>query len=218
MTSEQIIEQTRQAVIDGDAESSRKLAGSWLEMGLDPLLLINRALTPGIEDVGRLWEEGEYFLPELVAGAEAVKTGMQILEKELSQMKNPLSETRRVIIGTIFGDIHDIGKSLVATLLRANGYRVQDLGSDVHASRFLEAFQKEPADLICISALLTTTMIGIPDVIRIFNEHSCRSQVKFLIGGAPVTGSWAETIGADGYGADAVDAVRTANRLIGKIQ
>ena len=205
-----LLQKAFDAVTDGDAESARDAAGAWLAAGGSPLDLVNHALTPGIREVGRLWEDGEYFLPELVSGAEAMKAAMAVLEPAMGRANAGASGARAILIGTVRGDIHDIGKSLVATMLKANGFHVVDLGADVAPERFLRAFHDHDAALICLSALLTTTMTGIPELIRLFESSGVRSQVAFMAGGAPVTREWALEAGVDYYGDSAVDAVRIA--------
>lgn len=213
MSKSELQEAAFAAVVNGDSDAAQGYARQWLALGLAPLDLIDAALTPGIAKVGQLWEEGDYFLPELAAGAEAMKAAMQVLDPAMVSA-DPGHLHRPVVIGTVFGDIHDIGKSLVATMLRANGFNVIDLGADVPAIEFLKASSRNKAHLICISALLTTTMIGIMDVIAVFRQAGLRDSVKFLVGGAPITREWALGIGADGYGDNAVTAVREAKLLI----
>jgi corrinoid protein of di/trimethylamine methyltransferase len=213
MDTTELLGRTRQAVLDGDAEAARKAAAEWLEGKGSPLQLIDEALTVAIREVGDKWEAGEYFLPELVSGAEAVKAAMGVLEPALAGQTGADQTKQSVVIGTVQGDIHDIGKSLVATMLSANGFAVTDLGADVSAERFLAAQRETGAGLICLSALLTTTMVTIPSVIRAFEEQGLRSKVRFLVGGAPITREWAREIGADEYGESAVDAVRAARAL-----
>ncbi len=213
MNQDELIAKGKQAVISGDVGQAEECSRKWLELALDPFDLIHHAFTPGIQSVGDLWEDGEFFLPELVAGAEAMKAGMAILEKKLIQGDGYLP-SGIVIIGTVQGDIHDIGKSLVATMLRANGFHVIDLGSDVSAQRFLEAYQTHHPRIICLSALLTTTMTGIPEIISLFENQGIRSHIRFLVGGAPVTREWAVQIGADAYASNAVDAVHVTRQLI----
>jgi methanogenic corrinoid protein MtbC1 len=209
----ELLERTRQAVLDGDVEAARAAAGEWLAGSGSAMQLIDEALTVGIRQVGDKWEAGEYFLPELVSGAEAVKAAMQVLEPALVGQSGG-GEAATVIIGTAQGDIHDIGKSLVATMLSANGFAVTDLGADVSAERFIEAQRETGANLVCLSALLTTTMVGIPSVIQAFEQQGLASKVRFLVGGAPITREWALEIGSE-YGESAVDAVRVARKLTG---
>ena len=211
MDTTELLERCRQAVLDGDVEAARKAAGEWLAGSGPALQLIDEALTVGIHQVGDKWEAGEYFLPELVSGAEAVKAAMQVLEPALAGQSGG-GKAAAVLIGTAQGDIHDIGKSLVATMLSANGFAVTDLGADVSAERFIAAQRETGASLVCLSALLTTTMVGIPAVIQAFEARGLSSKVRFLVGGAPITREWAQEIGSE-YGESAVDAVRVAREL-----
>jgi trimethylamine corrinoid protein len=209
----EIAERAKKAIIDGDSDAAAACAREWLACGGSPLDLIDGALTPGIREVGDLWERGDYFLPELVSSAEAMKAAMAILEPgaagEGAQSRGPIA-----VIGTVEGDIHDIGKTLVASMLRANGFKIFDLGVDVSPGRFLDTAREKGAGLVCLSALLTTTMTGIKDVIRLFQSEPLGGKVRFLVGGAPVTREWAREIGADGYAANAVEAVAAARELM----
>ncbi len=217
MDRETLLEQGKNAIIDGDSDAAEASALTWLEKGFPPIELIDQSLIPGIQAVGKLWEDGEFFLPELVSGAEAMKAAMTHLEDHLEMTDESRRNVKSAIIGTVKGDIHDIGKSLVSTMLRANGFKVRDLGADVAPETFLEAFQEMGPAVICASALLTTTMTGIPDLIRCFEENGVRDRVRFMVGGAPVSREWAVEIGADGYGSNAVDAVPTAEKLAGEL-
>ncbi len=209
-------QEQRQAIVAGDSDMARDLARAAIERGLDLARCIEQGFVAGIEEVGRLWEEGEYFLPELMHSAEALKAAMAILRPELLRRGEKASSAGRVVIGTVQGDIHDIGKTLVATFLEANGFEVVDLGRDVPLADFVEAAWRERAQLIGLSALLTTTMPGQAEVVRLCDERGLRPGVAVMIGGAPVTRRYAESIGADGFAANAVDAVAEARRLLAR--
>ena len=202
------LESCRQAIIDGDAERSAELAKLTLDQGMEVLEVIDRGFVEGIREVGRLWEEGELFLPELVIGADAMKKAMDILQPALEGGSGQ-EKLGHVVIGTIEGDIHDIGKTLVATMLAANGFEVTDLGADVPVAKFVETAEEKKADWIAISALLTTTMPGQKKVIEMLAEKSVAG-VRVMVGGAPCSEEWASEIGADGYAGDAVAAVALA--------
>jgi corrinoid protein of di/trimethylamine methyltransferase len=200
------LEQCHRAVLDGDAESARALAERTLADKRDLLETIERGFASGIREAGRRWETGEYFLPELAFSAEAMKAAMAVLDPALAEGARAGSSRGVVVIGTVQGDIHDIGKSLVATLLAANGYQVVDLGADVAHSRFVEEVSHYGADFLCMSALLTTTMSGQRDVIEMLSEGGLRERVRVVVGGAPTSAEWAREIGADGHAPSAAAA------------
>jgi corrinoid protein of di/trimethylamine methyltransferase len=201
------------AVLEGNDPEAGALAREALAAGIPPLEAIDSGLVPGIREAGRLWDEGEYFLPELVASAQAMKAAMAVLQPALQGGGGGRS-LGRVVIGTVEGDIHDIGKTLVATLLAANGFEVHDEGADVSPARFVEKARSVGADLLCASALLTTTMSRQKDLITAVREAGLTAKV--CVGGAPVTRAWAESIGADGFADNAVAAVALARRLVGR--
>lgn len=212
--SQQILDKLAQAVIDGEPEDATEAAQEALAQGLEPLDCINNGLTPGIDRVGELFATGEYFLPDLILGGDAMKAALEILEPALKgdQERKILG---RVVLGTVEGDLHEIGKTLVGTMLTANGFQVTDIGVDKPASEFVNAVKKTGATLVGASALLTTTMLHQQEVIDALREAGLGDQVKVIVGGAPVTESWAEKIGADGYAEDAISAVAVAKKLAG---
>jgi corrinoid protein of di/trimethylamine methyltransferase len=198
----------------GDVAVAESCAREALEAGMPALRTVEDGFSPGIRELGSLFEEGESFLPELVMGAEAMKAGLAVLRPQMISEGSERSSLGRAVIGTIQGDIHDIGKSLVATMLEASGFEVTDLGADVYFDGFVQAAKDQSAHLVCVSALLTTTMIGVKGVIEALKREGIRDSVKVLVGGAPVTESWALEMGADAYGSDALDGVRAAKRLL----
>ena len=212
MEKEEILKNLAQAVIDGEPEDAEALARKALELGLNPLECITNGLTVGIQKVGELFSTGEYFLPELIIGAEAMKKALEILEPALlGEQKREVIAT--VVLGTVAGDLHEIGKTLVGTMLTANGFRVVDIGVDQSANDFIQAVRDSGASIVGASALLTTTMLQQEKLIQALKEADLRDQVKVMVGGAPVTASYAEKIGADGYAEDAISAVQLAMRL-----
>jgi trimethylamine corrinoid protein len=201
------------AVLDGDEARAARGAQEALTGGIAPLEAIERGLVAGIRRAGELWEEGEYFLPELVTAAQAMKAAMALLQPELAR-RGEGRELGRVVIGTVHGDIHDIGKSLVATMLAANGFMVADEGTSVSVERFVARAKELDADLVCASALLTTTMARQRELVAAVRTAGVRARV--MVGGAPVTPEWAAGIGADGHADNALAAVTVARRLVGR--
>jgi corrinoid protein of di/trimethylamine methyltransferase len=203
-----------QAVVDGEPEDAVELAQQALDAGLDPLECINQGLTKGIDRVGALFAEGEYYLPDLIIGGEAMKGALTVLEPALAANQER-EVVGRVVLGTVQGDLHEIGKTLVGTMLTANGFEVTDIGIDKPASEFIAAIKESNATLIGASALLTTTIPEQQKIIEALAEAGLRDKVKVMVGGAPVTQAWADKIGADGYAEDAIAAVAVAKKLVG---
>jgi corrinoid protein of di/trimethylamine methyltransferase len=211
--SAEMYEKLAQALIDGEPEDAEELAKQALDQGLDPLTCINEGLTKGIQRVGDLFSSGEYFLPELIIGAEAMKKALAVLEPAMvgDQSREVVG---RVVLGTVEGDMHEIGKTLVGTMLIANGFQVFDIGVDQSAEQFVAAVKENNADIVGASALLTTTMLQQKKLIEALEEAGLRDQVKVMVGGAPVTTNFSSEIGADGYAEDAISAVDLAFRLV----
>lgn len=213
--SQELYQAMAQSVIDGEVDEARRLAQQALAQGLDPLAAINQGFIPGVNHVGEQFSRGEMFLPDLVLAGEAMKAAIAVLEPEMTRRGTQRQTLGKVVIGTIEGDIHDIGKTLVATMLAASGFQVYDLGVDVPIARFVEKAREVEADIVGLSALLTTTMARQADAIAALTEAGLRPRVKVMVGGAPVTASWAAEIGADGTSEDAIGAVAVARRLVG---
>ncbi len=213
MSSELFAAMTR-SILDGEAEDAADLARQALAQGLDPLAAINQGYVPGIQQVGQEFSCGDAFLPELVMAGEAMKAAIAVLEPEMARQGVERSLEGRVVIGTVHGDIHDIGKTLVGTLLAAHGFEVHDLGVDVEVTRFVETARAVKADIVGLSALLTTTMVVQRDVIEALEDAGLRPSVRVMVGGAPVTRQWAAEIGAEGYSEDAAGAVQVARQLM----
>jgi corrinoid protein of di/trimethylamine methyltransferase len=205
----------QKSIVDGAPENAHDLALAALEQGLSPMELIDAGFLPGMTFVGEQFARRTMFLPDMMASAEAMKAAMSVIEPELKKLGQERPTAGTVILGTTKGDIHEIGKTLVGTLLTANGFRVHDLGVDVGSEAFAARARELGADVVGISALLTTTMRGQRGVIEEFQRAGLRSQVKIVVGGAPVTRQWAAEIGADGYAKDAVSAVALVKDLMG---
>lgn len=211
---ERMYEAMRQSVVDGEPEDAERLAREALAHGLDPLEAINRGFVPGINTVGERFGCGEMFLPDLVRAGAAMRAATQLLEAELLRRGAVRQAAGVLVLGTVKGDIHEIGKNLVGTLFTANGFRVHDLGVDVPIEKFVDQAGALGADLVGVSALLTTTMTGQRKVVEALDRAGLRGRIKVLIGGAPVTREWAREIGADGYSEDAAGAVAVARQLL----
>ncbi|NLF12540.1 MAG: cobalamin-binding protein [Anaerolineaceae bacterium] len=216
MPDDRLYEQMAQAVIDGLPDKARQLAEQALSQGIDPLEAINRGYKPGMDVVGEGFANGDLFIPDLMMSGEAMKAAIAALEGELSRRKQQRDVLGKVVIGTVEGDIHEIGKTLVATMLAANGFEVYDLGVDVSARAFVDKVREVDADVLGLSALLTTTILNQETVILTLKEAGLRDRVKVIIGGVPASEEWAQEIGADGYAENATEAVATVKQLVGR--
>ena len=213
--SEDLFKQMAQAVIDGDDDEAIALAQQALDQGVDPLEAINKGYTAGMDVVGELYSTGDYFLPDLILGGEAMKAALAALEPALKASGQVREVLGTVVLGSVKGDIHEIGKSLVGSMLSANGFDVYDLGIDIEADEFVTKAREYNADIVALSALLTTTMLHQRDVIELLAEAGFRDRVKVMVGGSPVTQGWADQIGADGFAEDAAGAVVVAKKMMG---
>lgn len=213
MSKEDIFNQMTQSIITGDRQTAESMALYAIDNKLDLIDVIEKGFIPGIQKVGDLWEEGEYFLPELITSSECMKSVMNILQPEMEKAHIQKKSLGKIVIGTVQGDIHDIGKNLVASMFSANGFDVIDLGGDVPLEKFIDSALEVNADFICMSALLTTTMLGQKQVIEMLKKKEIRDRFKVMVGGSPVTQKWANEIGADGYAENATQAVITAKKL-----
>jgi len=208
---EDILIRLRSAVLNCDVASAERAAREAIKVGIDPVEAIERGLTPAVREVGELFAGGEVFLPELIMAGEAMKAGAAVLQPLIPKGKR-MRHRGRVVIGTVAGDLHDIGKSIVVAMLVAEGFHVDDLGVDVPARSFVEEARRLDADIVAMSALLTSALPEMKRVIQLLEEELLPA-VKVLVGGAATTKRYAESIGADGWGGDAVEAVREAVRL-----
>ena len=213
--TEPIYQAMAQSVIDGDADQAAKLAQQAVAAGIDPLEAISKGFVLGVNYIGDQFSKGEAFLPELVMAGEAMKAAVAILEPEMARRGTVRQVLGKVVLGTVEGDIHEIGKTLVGTMLSASGFQVFDLGVDVSPQKLIDKAKAERADIIAVSALLTTTMVKQKELVETLNAQGLRSQFKVMVGGAPVTREWVKLIGADGYSEDATGAVVVAKQLLG---
>jgi len=210
------LQRLRDAVLNGDPKTSVSVTREALAAGVDPMELITGYMVPAMDEAGRRFEFEEYFVPELLLSARAMKGSLELLRPLLAAQGAQLAG--RVVIGTVKGDLHDIGKNLVAAMLEGGGFDVLDIGADVSPEKFIEAAKSRNANIVCLSALLTVTMPAMRTTIEAFKQAGVREQVKIMVGGAPVTRQFAAEIGADGYSDNASTAVALARQLIAAAQ
>ncbi len=213
--ADELYDQMKQSVIDGEAEIAEELAAKGLAAGLPPADILDKGFVKGIEEVGDLFGRGEFFLPELVQGAEAMKAAVAVLQPALDASGGGRKTMGTALAGTVAGDIHEIGKTIVCSMLSAAGFTVTDVGCDVPVETFVGKVKELKPDLLLLSALLTTTMPNQQKTIEALKSAGLREGVKVMIGGAPTTRAWADEIGADGYAEDAIEAVATAKGILG---
>lgn len=215
MTTE-IFEAMAQSILDGDIEAAGTLARRAIDQGIAPLDAINNGYVVGINQVGEDFSAGIAYLPDLVLAGATMKAAMEVLEPELAKSETEWKSLGVVVLATVEGDIHDIGKNIVGAMLSASGFKVYDLGIDVSIASIVDKAREVDADIIAVSALLTTTMMKQEDVVEAVEEAGLRDRIKIMVGGAPVTQEWVDHIGADGFGEDAIGAVNMAKALVGK--
>jgi corrinoid protein of di/trimethylamine methyltransferase len=215
MQNEELFKEMAQSITDGDDIKAAELAQKSIDLGIDPLEAINNGFVNGVNFVGDQFSCGNMFLPELVMAGEAMKAAVAVLEPELAKRGSERKMLGKVVLCTVEGDIHEIGKTLVGTMLSATGFQVYDMGVDVPVMKVVEKAREVGADIVAMSALLTTTMVHQRDVIEALEDVGIRSKVKVMVGGAPVTQDWVKQIGADGYSEDAIGAARVAKQLLG---
>ena len=209
-----MLEHLRQSVIDGEMNVTQELVQKTLAGKIPPEQILKDSLISAMEEVGRRFECNEFFVPEMLISARAMKSGLALLRPHLIAAN--VQAIGKVVIGTVQGDLHDIGKNLVSMMLEGVGFEVVDLGADVSPDKYVAAVKEHQPDIVACSALLTTTMLRMKDVILLLKEEGFRDQVKVMIGGAPVTDQYATDIGADGYALDAASAASLARELINK--
>lgn len=200
------------AIINGDVQTARSITESALSEGIDPVKIVHNYMVPAMNEVGRRFDCNEYFVPELLLSARAMKACLELVKPKL--VAGGVKAEGRVVIGTVKGDLHDIGKNLVAAMLEGGGFEVIDLGVNVSPEKFVEAVKNMDANIVAMSALLTTTMPSMKTTIDALKSSGLREKVKVLVGGAPITQKFAEEIGADGYSENAPGAVALARKLV----
>ncbi len=211
---EELFQAMAQSILDGDTDAAKELAIQSIDDGYDPQQVISSGYMAGLNQVGEAFACGESFLPELVMAGDAMKAALSVLEPEMKRRGSERVVQGKVILATVQGDIHEIGKSLVGTMLTAAGFEVFDLGVDVPSAVIIEKVRQVEAEMVALSALLTTTMVRQQQVIEELEKVGLRSSVKVIVGGAPVTREWVERIGADGTSQDAIGSVALARRLL----
>jgi 5-methyltetrahydrofolate--homocysteine methyltransferase len=209
------LKELHDAILTGNAKKAEAVTKAALEAGVDPSELLGKYMIPAMDEVGRRFECNEYFVPELLIAARAMRTSLQLLTPKLAAAG--AKAMGHVVIGTVQGDLHDIGKNLVGSMLEGGGFEVVDLGVDVPAQKFVEAAKEKDGTILGLSALLTTTMTQMKGVIEALKTAGIRDQVKVIIGGAPITQQYADEIGADGYSDNASGAVNMARKLVGVV-
>jgi len=209
------MEDLQQSVINYDEEAAVKAAKRILDLGMDPYKAITEGLRPAIQEVGNRFERGEAFLPELIMAADVMSAAVKIFEKEISKDRLESTKKGRIVLGTVKGDIHNIGKNIVAIMLQTAGYEVIDLGVDVEPSKFVDEAEKSNVQVIMASALMTFTALHMKKITEYLEMEGVRNKYKLVFGGGPLTETWAKEMGADGYAPDAVKAVELTNRLMG---
>jgi len=214
MTKEEIFERLSFSIVKADKEMAREAAEEVIKQKIDPIEAIEKGLSKGMDIIGGRFSKMEAFLPELMMAAQTFDTAMEILEPEIAAQKREITTRGTIVIGSVKGDVHSIGKNIVATVLKMGGFDVHDLGVDVSPLSFVEAAGKNRADVIALSSLMTTTMPGQRELIEVLKEMGLRDRYCVIIGGGPVNQQWADQIGADGYGETAADAVLLAKDLL----
>lgn len=215
MSQEKLFDEISEAIVNLDKEKAIQLAKKAIDEDIELLDVIEKGFGEGIRRIGDLWDEGEFFLPELMLGGTIMQEAMNLLLPHLKAGSENISRGK-VVIATIEGDIHSIGKTIVGTMLSANGFDVYDLGADVPAEEIIKVAVEKNADIIGVSALLTTTMIGQKKIIEILENRNIRDKFKVILGGAPVTNTWVKKCRADGFAGSAVEAVKLVKSLLKK--
>ncbi|MBI2875723.1 MAG: corrinoid protein [Candidatus Tectomicrobia bacterium] len=210
---DQALEELREAILKGDGDLAQSAAQECLKRGLAPLQIIHEAVVPGIQQAGELWNQGEYFIPDIVMSAEAYKAAVALIEPHLK--KGSLEAPGKVVLGVVAGDMHDLGKNLVVTMMQAGQLEVVDLGVNVPVGTFVQAVKEHRPQVLGLGAYMSTTMLSIRDVIAALKAEGLREGLKIMVGGVPVTEKFAHEVGADAHGRDAIDALEKARQFLG---
>ncbi len=210
-----MFDELHEYVIDGECDEVQAFIHEALKNGIDPGTILNEGLIVPMREVGDLFESGEFFVPEMLAAARAMEEGLDILKPHL--LESGVEPVATAVIGTVRGDLHDIGKNLVGMMLEGAGFRVIDLGTDVPPQKFVDMALEVKPQIVGMSALLTTTMMAMKDTIEAFSKLTIRNQIKIIVGGAPIDQNFADIIGADGFARDAAAAARLARELVGVV-
>jgi corrinoid protein of di/trimethylamine methyltransferase len=211
---EQVLQKLYEAVLNFDSTAAENAAKEAIALNMDPIKAIEEGLARGLREIGDKFERGELYLPHLIMGADAMEAAIKVLEGHMTQGALEATNHGTVVIGTVEGDIHDLGLRIVSSMLRANGFKVYDLGFNTKSLDFIEKAKEVNADIIAVSSLMTTTMPFMKDLIESLEASGLRGKFLVIVGGGPVTEQWAKEIGADGYGRDAAEAVRAARELM----
>ena len=214
MDKKQLMENIVRSIIDGDQVKAQEYAREALNINIDPLEVVESGFSRGMAIVGESFERGESYLPELLMAAATFNAAMEILEPEIEAQNKEIAKAGTVLLGTVKGDVHDLGKNIVAMVLETNGFSVVDIGVDVPSLNFIEEAKNVKADVIALSSLMTTTMPAQREIIEILKEKNLRDEYFVIVGGGPVSEEWSERIGADGFGKTAVDAVELIKKLL----
>ena len=214
MPHDQLLQKLKDTVIDGDHEGAENAAKEALAQGMDPFTALNEGLMKGIREIGARFERLEAFILDLTLAGEAMIAALAILKPEMIKQTGSKSERAKIVIGTVQGDVHDIGKNLVGTMLTAEGYEIIDVGTDVPARKFVEKAEEVEADIIAVSALMSATRPYQRDIVNLLKDKGIRESFKVIVGGGSVNKEWAKGIGADGYGKDAIEAVKVVKQLL----
>ena len=209
---EKVLVDLKKSVLEGDDEIAQELAHKALEQGLEPMMIVNQGITPGIQEAGELWKKNEYFHTDIILCAEAFRLAMEIIEPKLSAGER--GSSGKIVIGTVAGDMHNLGKIMVNATLRGGGFEVIDLGEDVSKELFIKTVKEEKPDILGLGCYMTTTMLEMKNVLGLLQNEGLRNNVKVLVGGVPTTQEFADEVGADAWGKDAFDTVEKAKKIM----